>query len=180
MTLPTQGSLLPYATPTTALAACRRIEAMVLTVAPEMTYRHCNQMQGELCVVTMLIEQWTPLAAKMPPRSIVAAPETVLLYCRDVGRQIVTSAATLSQAQCLRLLQDLLEATAAMEQISLEIRQGSDWQTRQQLPALPTPTLDEERDRLEEARQWRAVHKPIVYQRTQAAPLLDFVPGRRA
>ena len=167
MTSSHQRDLFPYATPMTLVAACRRIEAMVLTVAPEMTRQHCFDLQCELSIPTLLIERMVP-AVRIPPRSIQARPETVLLYCRDLEQQIVTTAATLSQRDCARLLRELLETTATVETISLGIRQGREWQTRHQLPALPELTdFDPEADRLEEARAWRSVRKPIAYQRAQ-------------
>lgn len=178
---PDQGRLFPFATPLTLVATCRRIEAMVLTVAPEMTRLQCYRMQCDLCIPTLLLERMHP-AATIPPRPIVALPETVLLYARDLERQISMVATELTQQGCAQLLRELLETTATMESISLEIRQGREWQTRHELPALPELTsFDPEADRLEEARAWRSVHKPIVYQRTQtpAWPDLGFVPGRR-
>ncbi|HEY6141662.1 MAG TPA: hypothetical protein VI670_28205 [Thermoanaerobaculia bacterium] len=177
---PAQGSLLPYATPATALASCRQVEAITLTIAPELTARQCFDLQCALSYVTLLLEQ-RHLAARIPPRTIANRPETVLLYVRDLSRQIVTIAADLTQLDCLTLLEQLVHVTTLAERISETIRTGAEWQARQRLPELPTPTLDLELDRLEEARQWRAVRKPIVYQRTQspAWPDLGFVSGRR-
>jgi hypothetical protein len=163
---PVQGSLLPYATPATALASCRQIEAITLTIAPELTARQCFDLQCALGYVTLLIEQRYP-AASIPPRPIANRPETVLLYVRDLGRQIVTIATDLTQLDCLTLLEQLVHVTTLAARISETIRTGAEWQARQRLPELPTPTLDLELDRLEEARQWRAVRRPIVYQRTQ-------------
>jgi hypothetical protein len=171
--MPEQGSLFPFATPQTALACCRRIEAMVLTVGPEMTRAQCHRMQCELSIPTLLLEQACP-AAKVPPRPINATPETVLLYCRDLGKQIVTAAPTMSRGDCVRILEELVQVAAAMEAISEAIRLGPEWQLRHMLPALPEPKPDRhvEADRLDAARHWRAPVKPIAYQPT------EFVPGR--
>lgn len=176
--MPAQGSLFPFATPQTALACCRRIEAMVLTVAPELTREQCHQMQCELSIATLLLEQMCH-AAKIPPRPIAATPENVLLYCRDLGRQIVTAATRLSHADCLRILEELLQTTATLETISELIRLTPEWQLRQMLPALPEPmpTRSREIERLETALHWRAPMKPIAYH-SRTPALLPFVGGR--
>src|ERR1051325_2953178 len=106
---PFQGSLLPYATPATAHASCRQIEAITLTIAPELTARQCFDLQCALSYVTLLLEQ-CHLAARIPPRTIANRRETVLLYVRDLSRQIVTIAADLTQLDCLTLLEQLVHA----------------------------------------------------------------------
>lgn len=52
-----QGELFPYAKPETVLAYCRRLEAMVLTIAPEMTKAHCLRMLEELVLSTSVMDQ---------------------------------------------------------------------------------------------------------------------------
>lgn len=59
MTRPTpeQGELFPYARPETVLAFCRRLEAIVLTIAPEMTSQHCLRALGDLSLSTATVER---------------------------------------------------------------------------------------------------------------------------
>lgn len=168
MDRPTQADLFPYATPLTCLAACRRIEAMVLTVAPEMTPHQCDRIMCELCTAMLLLERMgTPL--KIPPHpDLRGLPENVLTFCRDVERLIESWAPIATVAQCLTVLEELVHTTATVDSYSLEIRQGREWQRRQQLPSLPAPTIaDPIGDRLEAARHWRAAYQPIKYEKRQ-------------
>lgn len=52
-----QGELFPYARPETVLAYCRRLEAMVLTIAPEMSKAHCLRMLEELVLATSVMDK---------------------------------------------------------------------------------------------------------------------------
>jgi len=52
-----QGELFPYAKPETVLAYCRRLEAMVLTIAPEMRKADCLRMLEELVLATSVMDK---------------------------------------------------------------------------------------------------------------------------
>lgn len=52
-----QGELFPYATPETVLAYNRRLEAMILTIAPEMSRAQCLRMLEELVLATSVLDK---------------------------------------------------------------------------------------------------------------------------
>jgi len=52
-----QAELFPHASPETVLAYCRRLEAKVLEVAPELTPHECQRLLSELTLVTLCMER---------------------------------------------------------------------------------------------------------------------------
>lgn len=97
-----QAELFPFASPETVLAYCRRLEAKVLKVAPELTPTHCLRLLGELALATTLLETisrsiehssaWRlreslpPVRPRDEPR-IVAAPPSPERPPRWAGRR---------------------------------------------------------------------------------------------
>lgn len=53
---PQQTELFPLAAPPTVIAASRRLEAIVYSIAPELTPEECLQMLGELALAAMRFE----------------------------------------------------------------------------------------------------------------------------
>ena len=53
---PEQGDLFPFAAPETVLAHCRRLEAIALTVGPELTPEQCFRMLSELALTAQIFE----------------------------------------------------------------------------------------------------------------------------
>ena len=51
-----QGELLPYASPETALAHCRRLERRILAIAPELGKPHLLALLGELALADRLMD----------------------------------------------------------------------------------------------------------------------------
>src|SRR2546421_10516540 len=51
-----QGDLLPYASPETALAHCRRLERRILNIAPEMNKPQLLELLGELAPAHRLMD----------------------------------------------------------------------------------------------------------------------------
>lgn len=52
-----QAELFPHASPETVLAYCRRLEAKILEVAPEMTPLDCQVLLQELALATLAMER---------------------------------------------------------------------------------------------------------------------------
>lgn len=51
-----QAELFPFASPETVLAYCRRFEAKVLKVGPELSPAHCLRLLGDLSLATAMLE----------------------------------------------------------------------------------------------------------------------------
>ncbi len=51
-----QAELFPFASPETLLAHCRRLEALILKVGPELNGQQCLRLLGELALTTTVAE----------------------------------------------------------------------------------------------------------------------------
>jgi hypothetical protein len=61
-----QGDLFPFAAPLTVLAHCRRLEAIVLKVAPELTPEQCLRMLSELALSAQIFEHIAHTVRRSP------------------------------------------------------------------------------------------------------------------
>jgi hypothetical protein len=87
-----QSELFPFASPETVLAMCRRIEAKVLKIAPEIRPEDCMRLIGELSLATIVCEALEDRIRLTPEwvhrHSLDVVPKVVPITSVDVDQRL--------------------------------------------------------------------------------------------
>lgn len=92
----TQGDLFPFAAPETVLAHCRRLEAIALAVAPELTPDQCLRMLSELALSAQVFQEIATTIRRTPawiareqlPAILPTSAEPLLPHWRAVQHRV--------------------------------------------------------------------------------------------
>jgi len=124
-----QTELFPFAHPATVLCYVRRLEIMVLKVAPELTRAHCWALLADLSLTFRAMDA---IRIALPPvRPFTITVDTLLRQLRQLDGAMTES---LRPNDCLALLGQLSATTAIMQGIGRAIERDRRWQHRQTLP----------------------------------------------
>lgn len=89
-----QAELFPHASPETVLAYCRRLEAKVLAVAPEMSEADCRRVLAELALATLVMDKISlAIRAAMPYLRRTSLPDVIPITAAR-GERIVQPSPT--------------------------------------------------------------------------------------
>jgi hypothetical protein len=87
-----QAELFPFANPETVLAHCRRLEARVLAIAPELSKQDCTAMLAELALADLMLDSIDRRIRQTPEyhARVVELPLPVKLFAIDGNADVPT------------------------------------------------------------------------------------------